>query len=218
MRRSWSAWLLGMLLLASCSDGGGENNGPDDGGNTNPPATRAGMGPSTARPMGTAYTLPAGLQLKEPIDGFDKFECYRDEQKDRPERGDGGLVRLCLQFTNTTQQPITVRFPEGLIFISLSDETQNGLLLKLETFEVPPGPYSVDLLLACLNANRDVTAPGDDYTLGPVTTDPDVKELLDLVKDKELTADTSPIVQNALWNITDHEGLTPQDRANLNGL
>lgn|SRR5690606_20525228 len=49
----------------------------------------------------------------------------------------GDLVRVCLGFTNTTNEAITITIPKGLIIISTDDKTQNGLVIKVETIEIP---------------------------------------------------------------------------------
>jgi hypothetical protein len=202
-----SNWLAALVVLAVCGGCGGDT-GPD-----NPGQTRPGMGPSKARPEGTAYTLPAGVQLEQPIKGYDFF-CVPEEQEEKEEKGSGGMVRLCLRFTNTTSQPITVTLPPGLIFISDKETTQNGLLIQVVTLEIPAQQQLfVPLYLYCLNKDRDITkGPQDTYSLGPVTQDGALRELLGLVQNKPLPLIDQGTVQAALWNITDGQGLTAADR------
>jgi hypothetical protein len=219
------AWLAALLVVAAglgCGGGGdGGGDGDDTPGDQKPIRTRPGMGPSKERPEGTPYTLPAGVELERPIQGDDPF-CVPEEQEEKEQKGSGGAVRLCLQFRNTTQQPILVQFPPGLIFISDQDTIQNGLLVQLVTIEVPARqqPFFVPLYLYCLNKDRRVTQCSQDtYSLGPVTQDAAIMEFIQLLQGKTLPlVDNKGTVQGALWNITDGPGLTPADRDALGKL
>ncbi|SEL03668.1 hypothetical protein SAMN05444354_103369 [Stigmatella aurantiaca] len=217
MKKLWGAWLVALMLAACGGDDGGGGGGGGGGGEDD---EKPGIGPSTKDPVGTPFEWPAGLIVKEPIDAYDEDHCYRDDQKEREVYGHGGNVRLCLGFTNTTNQPITVSLPAGLIFVSLNTESQNGLLVQVETFEVPPGdqPFFVNLGLQCLNAGRDPGFIGDTYKKGPVTQDEELREFLDILKNKKLTLDNAHIVQDALWNVTDGDGLTARDREDIGKL
>ncbi|WP_247237812.1 hypothetical protein [Telluribacter sp. SYSU D00476] len=180
-------------------------------------ASKRGFGKSTEFPVGREFTLPAGITLQsDTIPAFDKFEC--DCKKGEAcERGSGGLVKVCLNFQNSTQGPITVTLPLGLIFVSITEEVQNGLLIKVETFEVPADGYlSIGLNLYCLNAVRDVPSPYDKFVLGPVTENAEIAELARLIEGKDLGAAESKIaIQNAVWDITDRDGLTKEIREEL---
>ncbi|SEU31759.1 hypothetical protein [Stigmatella erecta] len=217
MKRIWGAWLVALMLAACGGDDGGGGGGGGGGGEG---GTTEGVGPSTARPKGTPFQLPQGLTVKNPIKGFDETDCYKEDQEDREEKGSGDLVQLCLQFSNTTPNTISVELPPGLIFISFNTETQNGLLVQVETFEVPPGEHSVHLRLFCLNSGRSGADPRDDYELGPVLNEKDpVWVLMNLLKDKApLDANSTSKIQAALWNITDGDGLTRVDEERIDAL
>ncbi|WP_225413441.1 hypothetical protein [Stigmatella hybrida] len=214
MKRIWGAWLVALMLAACGGDdgGGGGGGGEDD--------EKPGIGPSTKDPVGTPFEWPAGLTVKEPIDAYQRDHCYREDQEEREEQGYGTNVPLCLGFTNTTNQSIRVDLPAGLIFISFDTESQNGLLIQTETFEVPPGdqPFFVKLGLQCLNLDRSPGFTGDTYKKGPVTQDQELLEFIRLLEGRTLTAQEEPVVQNALWNITDYGGLTEEDRTAIKNL
>ncbi|WP_292035642.1 MULTISPECIES: hypothetical protein [unclassified Brevundimonas] len=167
--------------------------------------------------MGAEFAWPAGIVVQEPIDAFDEDRCGAEEDRPLKATGASGNVRLCLSLINTTSRPIQVRLPAGLIFVSLDTESQNGLLLQIETFEVPPGdmPYFVDVGLQCLNAGRSPGFIGDRYRPGPVTEDPALLDFVALIQDKALTLENAAVVQDTLWRITDGEGLTAADRREL---
>ena len=216
MKRSLvgSACFSALLALTACSSGGG--GGKDDGGDPPPAQSRPGMGPSKDKPVGTVYTLPTGVELQKPTKGDDPF-CIPVDQKEKDKKGSGGLVRLCLNFRNTnTQVPITVVFPPGLVFISDSDATQNGILIQTTSIEVPAGrtQFFVPLYLYCLNKDRYPTSGGQDtYSMGPVTQDSSMLELTGLLQSKTLPlVESNNTVQEAVWHITDGSGLTASDR------
>ena len=158
--------------------------------------TRPGIGDVAGEPVGAAFDWPPGIVVPEPIDAFDEDRCGREEERPLKSTGASGNVRLCLSLVNTTSRPIQVTLPAGLIFVSLDTESQNGLLLQVETFEVPPGdePVFLDIGLQCLNAGRSPAFIGDQYRLGPVTEDPSLLEFMDLIRDKVLTLDNAAVV------------------------
>ncbi len=204
--------LMGLLLLAAC-DGGedGPGGGPDNPGQVR----RPGIGPSTEAPEGTAFTLPAGLSIVQPIPGYDGI-CAPEEEA----RGTGGQVRLCLTLSNTSGQNIVLALPEGLVFPARDSSIQNGLLLQSATIPVSAGQtLTVPLFLYSINLSRTGSQPKDFFTLGPITQDAAVREVVQLVANKDTRDFEDGIaVQSALWHATDGQGLTTQDRANLAGL
>jgi hypothetical protein len=55
--------------------------------------------------------------------------------------------------------------------------------------------------------------------VGPVTDDPQLVELTNLVKDKNLRDVLDDgVLQKAVWNVTDGQGLTAEDRAAISRL
>lgn len=230
-----SALLLASISLVACGGGGtadpvttpsgspqssGGTPGSNGGGSPGPVAAHAGMGGSTATPTGSPYAWPQGLQVEQPIKGDDPF-CVPEDQHDKAHTGHGGLVRLCLAFRNTGAVPITVTLPPGLVFISDSLETQNGIVLQETVIVVPAGTatYYVPVWLYCLNLGRHNTAGEQDtYHTGPVTDDASVNELLSLLQGKQVPLAFEFSLQQALWHITDDTGLTPEDRQAIAGL
>jgi hypothetical protein len=172
--------------------------------------------------VGTPYTLPTGVELEKPTKGHDQY-CVPDNQTENEIKGSGGMVRLCLNFRNTTQQPVTVVFPPGLVFISNSVLTQNGIIIQRVTIEVPAArtQFYVPIYLYCLNLHRKPTnGPEDTYTVGPVTQDSGLLELTGLLENKQvpLMDNANGDVQAAVWDVTDGSGLTPADRDHINKL
>lgn len=228
-KRLWRGLAAPLLVLALAACGGGSSStpAPTDGtdnsasdgsgsgsGSGGGAQVHAGMGASTAAPSGQPHAWPPGVQVERPIKGDDPY-CVPQDQQSTPPAGHGGLVRLCLGFRNTGAVPVTVVLPPGLIFVSDSLQTQNGIVLQTTTIVVPPGSltYYVPVYLYCLNLGRHPTAGGQDtYQSGPVTDDAAVLELLSLLQSKDVPPSFEFPLQEALWDITDGNGLTQDDR------
>ncbi len=216
MMRDFSrfGWLAGLLVWVACGgpvdEGGG---GVGIGGSSRP-----GIGVSTADPTGTPYLLPGGIEIIQPIEGYDA-NCIPPEQTMQEAKGSGALVRLCLKLRNTRSEPGVVELPPGLIFVSDELTTQNGLLVQDVSIEVPAQQtLHVPLHLYCLNESRAPSAPWDTFTLGPVTQDPALRELLTLVEDRFLPVSGLTEVQATVSKVTDGPGLMAQDRERLKAL
>lgn len=179
-------------------------------------ADRPGVGPQTGMPVGEAFAWPAGLVIQEPVEGFDRSKCRRPDETDPDHTlGVGVYVRLCLSFINTTAHPIRVELPAGLTFVSFDDETQNGLLVIVESFEVPPGdqPVFVKLALQCLNHERGPSASWDTFRPGPVTTDSKLVALIESPAGRTFETEADILrLQNLVWNVTDDRELSPDER------
>lgn len=173
--------------------------------------TKKGMGTSAELPEGPAFKLPKGIVLdRSEIPGYDFGACKCKADNRNCELGAGGLVRLCLALRNQTQEPVTVTLPAGLIFVSLDERTQNGILISNEALVVPAGgTLSFNLALFCLNENRAVTKAKDKYKLGPVSEDGDMRALMVLLQQKDLKNEHNhAVAQEAIWNVTQGLALT----------
>ncbi|WP_292035650.1 MULTISPECIES: hypothetical protein [unclassified Brevundimonas] len=181
---------------------------------------RAGIGRSKETPVGRPLELPDGIVVSEPIGAYIEDHCFPEEQEVRPQEGHGANIQLCLGFSNTLPTPVTISLPAGLIFVSFDTRSQNGLLIQTEAFEVPPGdnPYFVSLSLQCLNASRSTGRARDTYHVGPITQDEPITQLIRMLDGKALTDEHIPAVQNALWSVTDGDGLLPRDRDALEAI
>ena len=150
-----------------------------------------GFGDSLALPTGEPWVLPEGIELVAAIESYNYLDPDSCKHPDAPAMnrlGPEGLVHLCLQFRNTTHQPISVRLPPGLIFISESQKNQHGMVVQTETLEVPSNQYLfAPINLDCMNASRSAPGIGFPYRVGPVTDNADIQEALRLLDDKDLS-------------------------------
>ena len=76
--------------------------------------------------------------------------------------------------------------------------------------------FIVELNLQCLNENKSPSFDKMQYGIGGVTADPDLQELLAILDKKRIETDEhKEIVGNAVYSITERNGLTAEDRAAL---
>lgn len=211
--------LIGLLALSGCLGDPFSSEG-----------SKPGLGNSTAMPTGTPFVLPAGLELEKKPHSYSYYEDeYCPDVEEVEIHGSGFLVTLCFLFRNTTQEPIDLVLPPGLIFISESTDLQNGLLTELVTVEIPPSTVMPVVVASyCANSSRSAPGGGDLYSIGPITDDPDVLELLAMLDGldlpgKSLYASPEEInaittVQAAVWDVTSNGELEETTRAALEAL
>lgn len=149
---------------------------------------------NTARPTGTPFVLPEGLELTiVSYNPFDPDGCKRPDaepgEEPLPPQGHAtGQVNLCLQFKNNTREPLDVTLPPGIITISTSWENQNGLVFQSMKLEVPSDQYMFSPFKAdCMNSTLSAPGPGIPYELGPVTDNEDIREALGLMAGADLS-------------------------------
>jgi hypothetical protein len=217
--------LLSLLVLASCSkaDSGTEHKTPEG----PAPSSQKGIGKSKETPEGTAFSLPPGITLvNDTLWGSDALYCGCNDPDSGCRLGTGGLVRLCISFRNNTAEAIPVQLPPGLIFIYTRSSnpdnilTQNGILIKKETFTIDAGAITTfDLMLLCLNSDRKHSGPEDMFVMGPITMNKELNELSQLLSSKNIRPlETGARVQSFVWHITEDGGLTAGDRNEIQAM
>ncbi|WP_375756639.1 hypothetical protein [Corallococcus exercitus] len=216
--------VLAVALLAACSDDG-EGGGPDggttsDGGTNTRKSLGPGLGFSKEDPTGQPFTLPPGLTLENPIIAYspeDPVDC--DDKYSDEANGSGEEVRVCLIFNNTTNAPITVTLPPGLVLVSTNDDVQNGITVQTVTIEVPPGErYFAPMFAYCANEDRSTTGLDDRYVLGPTVQYKDFQEVFSLLAGKQLSREKAARVQGVVHNVSQGLGLSAADRSILQSL
>jgi hypothetical protein len=180
---------VGWLGLVACRPA--VEPDPQEDNPTESASSAPGFGASKARPEGTPFVFPTGISLvKKP--GFDG-DCLFQARKEKKIRGAGGVVALCLQFSNANDQPVRVQLPPGLIWVAekneiLQDISQNGILVKTVTVLVPAHATElVWLTLCCLNFDRSGPRLGDTFEAQPlVSNHPGLKPLLQQLSTKKI--------------------------------
>jgi hypothetical protein len=159
------------------------------------------------RPIGgKPYQFPEDLTIVT-------FVGYEDEIAT-------SFLPLRLHVRNTSSQRVTDVMPEGLAFRPRVFEYQFMMLLQQFTITVPPDADTV-ILLPTYCCNEDLDEPDEDgaYQFDIQVWERELNELFDLVRDKDLSGDLAvDIAQEALFEITDGEGLTELTRAQLDSL
>ncbi|MFO7676477.1 MAG: hypothetical protein R6X12_09205 [bacterium] len=127
---------------------------------------------------------------------------------------------LALAFRNDGNAPRSVTMPAGLCFRPRDPEYAWMILLQDFTFTVPLDDTTV--LVPTWSANEERDEPDDEspYDIDLVARDREMKELFDLLAGKTLidTIVELDVVQDALWEVTDGDGLTDSTRAWLEEL
>jgi hypothetical protein len=202
-----------------------------------------GFGPSAAAFAGAAWQLPAGIVLRDSIREASWWTEIHGGQT-VPLRDfcgtPGGVFTVCLYLQNTTGQPITIQFPQELLILSTTIHSQNGVIINLTTVTIPA--HSEKVLIAgafCLNLGRSTPSLHTDagalqaFSFGPATSPSQLKEIGDILRAKNITYQSlhrpdgmldvekmarMTLIQSAIWEATDGEGLTAETRAALMNL
>jgi len=206
--RSRVAAVAGCLLLAataaacSSSENGASSGGAGDG-------CKTGANAAFATPAGAPFALPSGVALEGEMTGdVNTAPCDRAEDV---EYG-GDLLPVCVGLRNTSGADVTVTFPAGLTFLVKNPDTQNGVILQDHALTVPAGAvkyFRFDLF--CLNEHCAYGTKDDRFTFGNVSSDPGIRELVDLAKSRTLrrsASRTAKVFADAVWDVTGGKGLT----------
>ena len=128
---------------------------------------------------------------------------------------------LAFAVTNTSLNRVTGMMPRGLCFRPRNAEYQYMVLLQDFAFDVP-GDGDTTIYLPTWCANEDLDEPEEEalYDIGLQAWDREMKELYDLLQDKVLKDSFVELdmVQDALYEITDGEGLRDCTRTWLENL
>jgi len=154
-----------------------------------------------------SYSLPAGIT----IDACYGHDDYIPESE----------LPLYMVVSNSNSGDVQVTFPAGLVFDPSSVEYQYMMLLQDFTFTAKVG-VTDSILVPTYCCNEDLSEPDDESfytTIAGQEWDKETEELFNLVANKALnTDDAVTLAQDALFEITDDEGLTATTRTALQNL
>jgi len=227
-----------VTILTCCS----KSKNEESSGNNNPPGaiTEAGYGNSNLPLTGTAWQLPAGVQLEDSIHEYSYCWAFAPYTQVPPKDWKGIPLgfSFCLTLKNTTSQPIIIQFPPSLTYTSSSVLHQNILTIELGTVEIPAASSRTIVTQGfCINLGRAIPQTFDEatgnyltYSFGPSTIPGALQEILDILKVKHITindilkadgtVDNSKaakyaVIQAAIWEVTDQQGLTNNTKSQL---
>lgn len=213
--------LLSLLFISKAE--GQANHTPQAGTANEEPGHIPGMGNEKGLPAGSRFMLPKGVSLVGELRGATYAQatpggCGYDGV------GTKVIVKFKMQ-RDSVGGPLTITFPPGLTVTAAAEGFQNGLLVERVVVTVPPkgpGPgkpqCDVTLMMACLNLFKKPSDESATYQFGPVSSSPLIKDLMKRLSgkkmlysaytDKEEWEQAQESVQDALWGLTDHDGLS----------
>jgi len=203
--------------------------------NANP---NAGYGNNAGIPAGMPFLLPNQIRITDLIRGGQGKESsimkksaegpYPSDiiPKEWTSYGTGTYVRLYIKFYNESNFDINFTLPAGLVFYdtTITDTTegiyQNGLCLQPVSISVAAKSYSYALVNAyCLNANKMSSSYNAVFRMSGVTFHPELRKMVDILKNKQLVSGQQSQMQSLIWKITDSNGvLSESDLTYLNSL
>ena len=211
------ALVMGVAAAGCSSSTGNTGNGTSGTSGTSGSAGSAQCKTGTeapyANPAGTALTLPAGITVEGDISSDVDVHCA---DKTAIENA-SDLDLACVGLRNATGAEVVVTFPAGLTFVAKTPTTQNGMIIHSHDLTVPANALKYFYFRpASLNQACDATGTKDAYTLGNVTTDPKLVEILTLAKNKKVDGDVgAEVVGRMIWDVTDGNGVTDEHRTQL---
>ncbi len=160
--------------------------------------------PTDFEPTGTPFSLNPGINTIA-ITG------------NRRVFSDRGLYTVELICQTTSTSPLHDTLPGGLLFTSTRNSTQHVVVLKDHFITANPARTSVVVGVFCCNRYRQIPTEADTFRLGPLTDNPELQQLAQLVKNKDISQNLG-MVQRAVWTITDSTGLPQAYIDSINAL
>lgn len=149
--------------------------------------------PTDFEPTGSPFSLNPGITLVA-IAG------------DRRHFSPNGLYSLALVARANNSAYASDTLPAGLLFTSSKNSTQHMIILKDHPVTFSTNNTSVVVGVFCCNRRRLIPGETDTFTLGPLTDNPELQQLAELVRHKRISENLG-VVQRAVWMITDSTGL-----------
>lgn len=230
--RSIKAFILFVLIASTILMQSGCNKNDDAASINEKPGHIPGMGNAGGKPEGEQFKLPAGVSLVGEITGQEDGPYATDCVFD----GQGKFVLVKMVLKNDSTGPVTIEFPAGLVITSVSELFQNGLLVEKLVVTLPPKQQgagspqcNITLMLSCLNAGKNPSESFAVYNFGPVTSSPLLKDFINRLAGKKIRFSQFPsgdtdwavneeYIQDALWSLTNGEGLTKEDLEHIRNL
>jgi hypothetical protein len=226
------------LVFGACKKAEVQDDPPPPVNNEDPINYNAGLGNNPGYPVGMTYTLPNNIQIIGDIRGgvegrtsdINKTEYkgpfpIAQNTRNWVTYGSGTFVNLYMLLYNSSTAPVNVAFPGGLIFCDTQDnghepQFQRGLVLQTVNISVPAQDTAwVHLPCYCLNASLGVPGFNTVYYIGPISTNPQLNQLVLLMAPKQYPLGNESQMQGIVWNITDHgQTLTPAEIQFINSL
>ena len=109
--------------------------------------------------------------------------------------------------------------PAGLLLVRRNNQPQHLLFLKVQPVTAQTSTTKTLVGTFCCNKHRAIPDAGDTFDLGPVTDNPELQQIVSLVKNKDVSRPTDMfMVQRAVQMVTDSTGLTQAYIDSINAL
>jgi hypothetical protein len=114
-----------------------------------------------------------------------------------------GLERIDLVLESLSTEPLEITVQAGTIFLAQTGGTQNMVVRRSQTVELPSQGSSKTLTLSAACASMELDAPGesDHFTVSP---DPVPEDLIKLLNLPAFLEEPFRVQQFAIWTITDN--------------
>ncbi len=107
--------------------------------------------------------------------------------------------------------------PAGLFFLSSEKSKKDMIIVKNFPINAFPSERVYTLPVFGVQRRREIPA-ATNYLFGPVTDDPDLQRIIEILKKKRIEGRNVSLVQSAIYRLTDGEELTPGLLDTLNSL
>lgn len=151
------------------------------------------FGPREFEPKGTVFQLNPAISVTK----VDAYTPYCDPR---------GLFQIGL-YCHSNGDTVCDTLVAGLFFVPRSKQVQTIIILKPRIIRVGAADTIVPIGGFCCHSGRDAPDSGDLFEIGPVTNNDKFEQLIELVRDKDITYGLS-MVQMAVWDITDNNRLS----------
>jgi hypothetical protein len=231
MKRQVILLLAIIAFFASCTKI--KNEDPAVNGTATGVLNEPGVGTSKMPFTAAAWQLPAGVELQDSIHDYSYCWAFPPNTQVLPKDWKGVPLgfSFCLTLKNTSTHTIIINFPPQLIYSSASLLHQNILTIDLGSVELIAGEAKTIVTEGfCINLGRKIPQTFDEgtgdflrYAFGPATIPSALQEVVDIIRSKHISmndivkadgnidnnkAAKYAVIQTAIWEVTDKQGLT----------
>jgi len=130
-----------------------------------------------------------------------------------------GPMTIAFKTVSRTSSIESDVLPAGLLLVRRNNQTQHLLFLKDQPVTAQTSTTKTLVGTFCCNKHRAIPDAGDTFDLGPVTDNPELQQIVSLVKNKDISNSSNMwMVQRAVQMVTDSTGLTQAYIDSINAL
>uniref|UniRef100_A0A7C6A9F8 Uncharacterized protein n=1 Tax=candidate division WOR-3 bacterium TaxID=2052148 RepID=A0A7C6A9F8_UNCW3 len=156
-------------------------------------------------PTGNPYTLNPNIEL---------IRIQESKTRYNP-TGTFSLDFIARSKSGNTE---SANLPAGLFFLASNKKVQNTIIVKDYQIPVTSVVDTFTLGVFSVNEFKDLPGDADYYTIGPITDNPDLNQIIDIVRHKRLDASNVLTVQRAIYQVTSGDSLSSTMLESLNML